>query len=95
MVAQRGADRRPHADVHAAVARDHDEGEVVLQAVLVQFAAPLALPEHLDHAGQRGRPVLEQVVDIRRLVRRVRIARRDDHGAAGLDTARRCRLRCP
>ena len=31
MVAQRRADGRAHADVHAAVAGDHDEGEVVLQ----------------------------------------------------------------
>ncbi len=49
-----------------------------------QLAAALPLVEHLDEAAQRGRAVLEEVVDVRDAVRRVRVARADDHRAAGL-----------
>ena len=49
-----------------------------------QLAAALPLVEHLDEAAERRRAVLEEVVDVRDAVRRVRVAGADDHRAAGL-----------
>ena len=45
VVADRGADRRAGADVHAAVAGDHHEGDVLARGELAP-ADPLV--EHLD-----------------------------------------------
>ncbi len=81
VVADRGADRGACADVHAAVAGDHHERDVVTRG---ELAAANALVEHLDEPRERRRAVLEQVVDVRDPVRRERVAGADDHRAAGL-----------
>ncbi|MNJ51226.1 hypothetical protein D3C77_465240 [compost metagenome] len=50
MVAQRGANRWSHADIHPAVSGNHHKGEIVLQSDIIQLAAALALPEHFHNA---------------------------------------------
>ncbi|MNW57319.1 hypothetical protein D3C74_351150 [compost metagenome] len=51
VIAQCCADCRTHSDIHAAVSRHHDEGEVILQPKLIQLTPPLALPEHFNDTG--------------------------------------------
>src|SRR5690606_33116044 len=76
--------RWAHTNVHAAVTGNHDEGKVIFQAVLIELAAAFTLPEHLHYARQRCSAVLEQVVDISRFVRRIRITCRNNHRATGM-----------
>ena len=85
MVAVRRAERRAHADVHAAVARHHDERGLLSLRRGRNFAAADTLVVHLDQAGQRRGAVLEQVVDVGDAVGRFRVTGRRDHGATGLE----------
>ena len=83
MVAQRRADGRPHADVHAAVAGDHDEGDVLAD---VDLAPALPLVEHLHQAATAWprRSGTGCGCSVTRWAD-VRIARGDDHRAARLE----------
>ncbi|MNC05900.1 hypothetical protein D3C75_533980 [compost metagenome] len=84
MAAQCCTDSRAHTDVHPAVTSNHDKGEVFLQAKSIQLTAAFAFPEHFHDTGQRSCTVLEQVVDERRFMSRIRVAGSRDHRAAGV-----------
>ncbi|MNE65988.1 hypothetical protein D3C80_1615150 [compost metagenome] len=85
MIAKRCTDSRPHADVHAAVAGNHNKCKIILKAKLIKLASTLAFPEHFYDPGQGCRSVLEQVMDVGCFMGGIRISGRNNHRAACME----------